>query len=324
MDQPQQPEKREPSRIGKLLSNVVIGAGIGAVVSRIAYKKIEWKTRAKLVPTMVMGIIAYSLLDTVFNKKVKEVEPALPPAPPTVPPTLPDRPQGLELAHIPPILDLLVAKGDLTSEQQQKLLADIKQGRTGFSGAFAVADGYITKEKLDTALTEQAFRKVDAAVTDIQGISTYGTLPVPKGRTANWGNRGVNPTLTAPTQADGLAAVANMAENLAILANAHPDPQTLPVIRDGIIAAANLARGIAQGNSAVVPLSKMGETWRENLNNALILAVQANPQPHLAPRDATGKPIDIYDYIAARNTEITAAVQHSLTHPPERSSGHSR
>lgn len=323
----QQPEPQRASFLGQSTAGVfTLGAFAGAVVNIVS--SLTGKRPVKLKETLAVAgtsALATSIVHLIFRKPTAQQEPLVPTA--TLPPVTPpgtDRPDTLALATIPQILDLLVSKGDISAKQQQKLIADIKSGRTGFVGEFAVADGYTTKEKLDAALAEQAVLKTQAAIADIQAIETYGTIPTPPSLTSNWGNNGLNPTAASPTPTDGMSAAANIAQNLVMLANTNPDKQTLPVIRDGIIAAANLVRGIEQGNSAVVPLAKMGETWRENLNNALILAVQANPHGQQAPHDAHGKPIDIYDYIAARNAEMTSAIQQTLEHPPQRGTGQSR
>lgn len=244
--------------------------------------------------------------------------PAQPPTPPS-PPSFGDRPNGLELTNVPQILDILVADGDLTREQQAKVLGDIKGGRKGFAAQMAVEDGLITPAQADTALGQQAMLKAAAAAQDIQNIKDYGTLPAAPFLKANWGNNGVNPAAAAPTRTDGVSAAANAAQNLVMIANANP--ALAPQLFNGVIAAASLANGIALGDSAVTPLAKMSAAWQQTMNDALSAAAAASPQ---AMVDANGKPINVQDFIAARGAEISAAVAETLRNPPQQGKGNGR
>lgn len=313
------PQQQRKASLGSyLLANGLVGAGLGGVVS-LFYKKAS-RARQIGVGAILGGLLGIS---NYLSARKHEPMPQQAPAfePPAAPPAQPERPDGLLLANVPQVLDFLVAKGEITHEQQAKLLADIQQGRKGFAAEMAIADGFITKEKVEQALTEQAAMKAQAAIIDIQSIGAHGTITVPQWLKANWGNNGVNPAAEHPTRSDGASAAANIAQNLVMLANTNPNPQLLPIIQQGIVAAGNLSRGIAQGDSATVPLAKMGGTWREAMNNALLLSVQAT---QTAPLDAQGKPVDIYSFISARNAEVTAAIEQTLKQPPQQGQANSR
>ena len=293
---------------------------IGGAAAAIGYgfvDKSRMGGRTIAITAMVGGAIQ-ALITALPGKK------ALPTSIPSstlphIPPTQTDLPQTLALAQIPQILDILVADKQLTPEQQAHVLDQLKQGRKGFAAEIAVADGFVTQQQAETALGRQAMMKAEAAVTDIQNIKDHGALGHPAFLKANWGNNGVNPAATHPTRTDGVSAAANAAQNLVMLANANP--ALAPVLFDGVIAAASLANGIALGNSAVTPIAKMHHAWLATMDEALRTGAKTAPQ---AMTDANGKPIDIQQFIAARNAEITAAVQQTLQQPPERGTGTSR
>ena len=268
-----------------------------------------------LIGGSVMGAVA------MFQKKPAP-QPSFPPIDVT-PPMVSDMPvQSLAIAQIPQILDILVEQKHLTPEQQTQVLTEIKNGRAGFAGEIAVANGFVKPEQVEHAVLTQSLRKAEAAITDIQGLSqNHGNYTAPAWLKANWGNNGVNPAAAHPTRADGVSAAANAAQNLVMNIYGH-DRENVPALRNGVLAAANLARGIAHGNSAQVPLAKMADAWRATMNAALLEAAAKDPE---MLKDANGQPVDIHAYIAARDAEIGAAVQQALHHtPPHKDSGHAR
>lgn len=314
----------QPAAKRSMLAEVLMGGTIGATIGLITSafnKKMGRGKQAAIGAAIGAGI---GVAANVFAK------PELPPAsvPPLVPPATPTHAPDLQLAHIPQILDLLVTSGQLTQEQQAQVLQEIKTGKAGFAGEVAVADGFITRNQLDTALADQAARKAEAALVDIQTISAMyenklGAIAAPAWLRANWGNNGVNPTSAAPTRIDGAAAAANAAQNLVMVAfsDASKNPALLPTLREGVLAASNLTRGITQGSSALVPLEKMSGQWISSMNAALNAAAQANPQ---LITDANGKPVDIHNYIYERGEEITAAVKQTIAAGADRSQNQGR
>ena len=275
--------------------------------------------------TGALGLIVDHLIGLDRRKRIcpedLQSTTALTPLPPTTPPMLPSKPEGMALSQIPQILDLLYVSGQITADQQARVLEGIRQGRKGFAGELAVADGFITQDQLTLGLAQQSALKAEAALADINQISQFGSLPHSPWLKANWGNNGANPTVANPTPVDGLAAAANAAQNLVMLANANPDISLMPAYRNGVLAAVNLARGIAQGDSPVVPLSKMADSWRATVNQALTVAAQANPA---ALVDANGQPVDVQQFIANRDAEIAAAVQQTLAQAPGKDAGQTR
>jgi hypothetical protein len=112
----------------------------------------------------------------------------------------------------------------------------------------------------------------------------------------------------------GIAAAANAAQNLVMVANQRPD--LAAQLAGGVAAAVNLARGIAQGDSARVPVSKMGAVWQEELQRALRLAVSQVPAV-----DANGASIDAEAFIAARSGEIATALGQGPAKDPAKGAG---
>jgi hypothetical protein len=307
----------QPKRRSALVE-AVTGGAIGAVIGGITslFNK-KWATKKQIGLGAIAGA-AFGLLSNLFAKKPVE-QPVVPAATPPAVPPIAEYPQGLTLGGVPQILDLLVVAGQLNQEQKNTVLTSIKNGHKGFAAEIAVANGMVTKAQADEALSRQSMMKAEAAVSDIQNIKDFGSIPAPAYLHANWGNNGVNPIIVNPTRIDGISAASNIAQNLVMLANANP--ALAPIVFNGVIAAASLANGIANGDSAVTPLAKMSAAWKQTMNDAITSAAQANPQMIV---DANGKPIDINSYIAARNAEITAAVQQALAPGQNRDQGQAR
>lgn len=300
------PEKPEAS----LLSAAFWAALAGGAVSALLHA--GQRLRGGLIGMAsgaVGGVGAYYLVQW-FRGAPKDMTP--PPVPP-VPPAPPGPPEPMLLSQVPQILDVLAQEGHLSAEQQQVVLTKITQGEKGFAGEIALREGFVTRPVLDGALASQAVAKTERALLDMQRIGQEGTLPHPAWLKANWGNNGANPAPAQPSAVDGAAAAANIAQNLVMAANANP--QALPELVPGIVAAANLARGIAQGDSAAVPLQKLHPGWKQAVEQALRTAVVKG---YSQPADAQGKPVDIEQFIAERGKEIDAGVVQSLSRtPPE-------
>ena len=322
MDQNQQKAPRRqsffPSGFHAFAFGAIGASGFHSLIKAIFRRKSPTSS-TEILYVALGGGVAASLMHALGMSK-GQTGTIVPPASRT--PTAEfDHAPTLALATIPQILDILVANGALKPEQQTHVLTEIAQGTPGAAGDIAIANGFITKEKLDAALGAQAMKKAEAAITDIKNIQTSGTLAAPSWLKANWGNTGVNPT-TLPTRADGVSAAANIAQNLVMLANANPsNPQLMQTLFEGVIASAYLANGIALGDNALTPLAKMHTDWQTVMTKALKAGAQANP--HLLV-DSHGTPINIDDYIAARTTEITAAIDIALKTQPQQSTGQSR
>jgi len=133
----------------------------------------------------------------------------------------------LELAKVPQILAILEQKTIITPEQKRAILDVLdnakSSGKTAFAGEVGVELGFYDKATLDQCLTEQAALKAEAAVKDIQTISMHGKQSAPTWLQANWGNNGVNPSSPQATLAEGASAAANMAQNMVMIANQHPE-----------------------------------------------------------------------------------------------------
>ena len=290
----QNPKDEKKSRGWIAMIGGAIGALIGIVVSR---------------RTFVGGFFGYLFGDLSTRGVMSLVNDSKPESasvtpPPPAPPRIPQAP--LALANTSQILDILVQGNHITPTQQATVLGAIKAGRTGFAGDIAVADGMVTAQVRDDALVKQGIEKAEAALVDLRRIKASGAAPVPAWLKTNWGNNGVNPPANPPTMAAGVSAAANIAQNLTLIANSNP--QLAVVVEDGVLAATNLARGIAYGDSAAVPLAKMSGNWRQIMETALQMAERNGFQP----MDANGKPVAMKDFIAARDTEIHAAIEQTL------------
>lgn len=291
----QPPVIKRRSAVAEVISGGLIGGLIGGITSLFNKKH---KAGKQIGVGLAVGAGLGLVSNIVAGNKAPEQQPLLPPPEQ-------ESPNNLLMGSVPQVLDMLVARGQLTPEQQATVLTEIKSGRSGFAGQIAVADGFTSAANLGQALADQSSMKAEAALADINSISQFGPLVTTV--KANWGNNGVNPAQIPATRIDGMSAAANIAQNLVILANNNP--QIVPYIRDGVVAAAYLTRGIAQGDSATVPLAKMSDSWRTSMNAALKIAAQANPQ---AMVDSNGKPVDVDQFIAARNVEINASIQQTL------------
>ncbi len=302
---------------GSVLRNAAsgaIGAAAGVAASEAIQTGARPSTRLMAWAAGIGGLIQAAV--ALFTKKPDQHQPSESPPPP--PSFEPQHPNGLELANVPPILDLLVAKGELTTEQQTHVLDQIKQGRTGFAADIAVADGFITKAQAEQALSEQLRRKALAITADFAVIKSLGAMPTPAWLKPNWGNNGVNPVAEQPTRTDGASAAINIAQNLLLLVNENPALAQTADVEEGIRAALRLAGGISQGDSKLLPIAKMGSAWHATMNHALEFAA---PKPLT---DTNGKHIALNDFIAARDTEINAAITEVLRQPPQKNTGHQR
>jgi hypothetical protein len=302
MEQNSQNPKDEKKSRGWI---AIIGGAIGVVIGVLV-------TRRMFVGSF-LGYILGDLSTRGIMSLVNDSKPESTTPPPTTPPPIPQPP--LALANTPQILDILVAGNHITPTQQATVLGAIKAGRQGFAGDIAVADGMVSPEIRDNAILQQGVEKAEAALVDLRRIKASGAVPVPAWLKTNWGNNGVNPAANPPTIAAGVSAAANIAQNLTLIANTYP--HLTAVVEDGVLAATNLARGLAYGDSAQVPLAKMGGNWRQIMETALQMAERNG----IEGVDANGKPVVMKDFIAARDSEIHAAIHKALNLGPDHDKG---
>lgn len=216
------------------------------------------------------------------------------------------------LAEIPQILSLLTDKGVLTDDQKALVLEEIEamkeKGESAFAGEIAISLGFTDQDTVNCYLNEQAARKAEACVKDIQDIiKANATLEAPDWLKPNWGNNGVNPFPEKITISDGVSSAANVSQNMVMLANAKPEIASN--LQEAIIAAANLARGILNGDSERVPLSSKAGEWIKDAEDGLRYAVK---KTGITPTDRGGKHIQLEDFITARIYEIEKGVELSL------------
>lgn len=316
-NQPQSQKKTPPAASARsAVVEATIGAAMGSTIGLITSLFNKKMPRGKQVLMGALAGAAFGTVQSMFASPAQNQ--TQPPAEPPMdtPPPVPTLAGELQLGKVPKILDLLVERNQLTRAQQNTVLTEIKSGRVGFAGELAVANGFITDNQLEHALADQAVLKAEAAIVDIQALSAMtekgsGAIAASPELKANWGSNGVNPSNPNTSCTYGASAAANNAQNLVMMAfsDVSHNPALIAQMHEGVIAAANLTRGIAQGDSAVVPLSKMGTQWRETMNKALHAAAAANPQLMV---DGQGNPVDINSFITARDAEIATAVQQAL------------
>jgi hypothetical protein len=250
----------------------------------------------------------------------------------------------MQLQQIPKLIDLLEQRKVITPEQKATLLQDVDRGDAGrFAGEYGLDRGYYSRETLDAALNEQASRRAEAAVKDLQHLFAHGKSELPYYLQPQWGNNGVSRLSGEATLADGMSAAANMAQNIVLLLN-QPEVGQLTqsdqkLVADAVSAAANLVRGMKDGPSARVPVTGKGESWLENVVSGLKFVVQKIQSLFGTPdlqayeaasredidtlqkglrraveiegsplKDQRGQPVNLEDYLQARTQEAEAGL----------------
>jgi hypothetical protein len=224
------------------------------------------------------------------------------------------------LEHIPQILPFLLQEGVISKESKEEVEDHLRalknQGVNAFTGDLAVSIG-VKNEKTGNPLSqsdllhylgEQVTRKAEAAVDDIQTIAESGKQPAPPWLKANWGNNGVNHASDNSTIVDGVAAAANIAQNLVMLANEKPE--LAKELKSSVSAAANLARGIMDGDSFRVPLATKGSEWVKEVEQSLREGVQKSDTE--LSDNWGGQIINLDEFISERFKEIQRGIQLSL------------
>lgn len=218
------------------------------------------------------------------------------------------------LSDVPQLITLLKEKGVLSEASVSRLLQALKQESTQekprFAGELAVdlqlqneqTKKPLTHVEVKQALKEQSLRKIEACVNDMQAIIKGEHLGVPAWLTPQWGNGGVNQLTQTATIEDGISAAAVMAQNLMLLANASPAiaSQAQPLV----ITLANIARGLANGDSARVPINTYGDSWIEQVSKEFQPLVEAANMPL---KDNAGNAVDLDAYTQARLGDIEQA-----------------
>jgi hypothetical protein len=167
----------------------------------------------------------------------------------------------------------------------------------------------VTQEDLDQALLVQAAARSRAAVTDMRLIAERGAQDTSKTPwvTDNWGNNGVNAAKDDPTPVDGASAVANMAQNMVVLANANPAKakQTAKKLQPAVEAAEQLTSFIA-GDGQVALSADEARRLYTVVMRGLETAVK---DTGVTPKDKKGQAIKLEDFIRNRGKEIEAGIE---------------
>jgi len=223
------------------------------------------------------------------------------------------------LSEVPRQLDFMQKEGILSMRSKMQVVhalkLEAKQEKPRFGGDLAVDMGVMNErsslplspQDVNNSLKRQSLQKVDACLADIQAILSGATLDVPNWLKPQWGNGGVNIPTHENALENGIAASAVLAQNLMLLSNSNPsiakDAQPL------ILNLANLARGIANGDSARVPIKQKGSEWLGNVEAGYASLVRASGAEL---KDNADLPVDLAEFTKVSFDEIKNALSKSL------------
>lgn len=215
-----------------------------------------------------------------------------------------------------------------------------------FPGEVAVSLGAIDQGTFDEYLVEHSLAKAQAAMNDIATLAKEKTpIETPAWLKANWGTNGVTKAKDMDQNPSDdtikAAAAANIAQNIFVTLNQHPDllgekmQRTFTKLADefdALISTADnptrkpepffkrvvsnlfsLVRGVLGGDSQAVPLKKHAEEWKKSAEVALKAIARK-----VEITDDNGTKIDMKDYIGERFKEIDRGVNLSLARKQDR------
>jgi hypothetical protein len=245
----------------------------------------------------------------------------------------------MNLAGIPQLVPIMVESGILSKDDQLRVDAKLEEMRTsgqrGFAGEVLLGlepkplnqrtGAPISSDDVKQSLSEQVARKAEAAVKDLLSLAKTGAPDEspPVWLKANWGNNGINDAAENPSRADGIAAAANIAQNMVMLVvqlsktDVGAAKQLANELKPAVSAAANLARGILDGDSIVTPLVKKGDEWSATMTKGLERAVEAAKAEPLVDNWA-GKEAPLQKFIEERSKEVDAGKAQAVTASTER------
>ncbi len=126
---------------------------------------------------------------------------------------------ALKLGNITQILEMVGLK------DQVPTINDFAKQNKIYAGDAAVQMKLISQEKMDAAVLAQGIAKAEAAFSDVDTIIASGTQEHPSYLKANFGNNetATNKSAPNPPVVTAVSAVANMAQNMVMLANKNPE-----------------------------------------------------------------------------------------------------
>jgi hypothetical protein len=245
----------------------------------------------------------------------------------------------MSLETVKPLGHIMVESGILSEQDQLRLdnrLEEMKtSGQKGYAGKVLLAldpkainqltGAPISPEEVDKSLSEQVTQKAEAAVLDLQRLAKTGAPeeePI-YWLKANWGNSGINMAAENPTRAEGVAAAANIAQNMVMLVvqlsktDVDAARELATKLKPAVSAAANLARGILDGDSTVTPLVKKGDEWSATMIKGLERAVEATKAEPLIDNWA-GNETPLQKFIEERSKEVEAGKALAVTASTQR------
>jgi len=188
-------------------------------------------------------------------------------------------PQQAELAKVPQILAILVQSEQISAEQQQAVVAALRNPENNgkFAGEIAVGMNFVSQEQVDAGLRFQSKLMAEAAVKDLQDIAIGTPLTFPPYLKPHWGNGdGVN-AISDPVTIDSAAsAAANVAKLITLLVK--DKPELAEYAKEGVVAAKNLTNYILEGNSDICPGNKHAANWLSTARETLRTVAEGEPK----------------------------------------------
>lgn len=209
---------------------------------------------------------------------------------------------SLKLADVRPILTMLTkADGHALSNRELGLVVAHAEKNGVSSATAAVQLGLVASSEVPFQLKNQCLERVNAAYDDIRMISKAGKQEQASWLEINWGGGKIYNNAKDATTTDGAVLVANIAQNLVLIANNHPE--LADEFEDSVAAAGTLVSGLAQLQSAAqLTKEKRKELWDKVLHGLRYLA----QNPSEALRDNKFAMIDMEKFIAQSTAEVEA------------------
>ncbi|MDX2074328.1 MAG: hypothetical protein SFX19_08215 [Alphaproteobacteria bacterium] len=167
------------------------------------------------------------------------------------------------------------------------------------SAAAAVELGLIAASEVPFQLKNQSLERAAAAVEDIRTIIKSGMQEQPNWLDVHFSNSRSHQEGKETTTTDGAVAVANIAQNIVLLANHHPE--WAEELEEAVIDAYTLVRGLGDLQSASnLSKEKRKQLW-ERVVQALRLIVEKSGEVLL---DTHGGIVDIEEFLRQRSADV--------------------
>ena len=207
---------------------------------------------------------------------------------------------SLKLAEVRPILTMLnkIDGGPLSVRELGLIVAHAEKNDIS-SAAAAVNLELVAASEVPFQLKKQSLERVAASLEDIRTINKSGMQEQPAWLEINMNSSNPHQEARELTTTDGAVIVANIAQNMVLIANHHPE--LAEDVEVYVAAAVTLVRGLADlQNASNLSKEKRRRLWEE-VAEGLRLTVEKSGELLL---DSKGQIIDINDFIQQRANEI--------------------